>query len=37
VRNRKDYDEIPQAARNALSFLWAERVEDVRPRARSSR
>jgi ATP-dependent Lon protease len=37
VPNRKDYDEIPQAARNALSFLWAERVEDVRPRARSSR
>jgi ATP-dependent Lon protease len=29
ARNRKDYDEIPQAARNALRFLWAERVEDV--------
>ena len=28
-RNRKDYEEIPEAARNALRFLWAERVEDV--------
>jgi ATP-dependent Lon protease len=28
-RNRKDYDEVPEAARNALRFLWAERVEDV--------
>jgi ATP-dependent Lon protease len=29
ARNRKDYEEIPEAARNALHFLWAERVEDV--------
>jgi ATP-dependent Lon protease len=29
ARNRKDYDEIPESARNALRFLWAERVEDV--------
>jgi len=29
ARNRKDYEEIPEAARNALRFLWAERVEDV--------
>jgi ATP-dependent Lon protease len=29
ARNRKDYDEAPEAARNALRFLWAERVEDV--------
>jgi ATP-dependent Lon protease len=29
ARNRKDYDEIPEAARNSLRFLWAERVEDV--------
>jgi ATP-dependent Lon protease len=29
ARNRKDYDEVPEAARNALRFLWAERVEDV--------
>jgi ATP-dependent Lon protease len=28
-RNRKDYDDIPEAARNALRFVWAERVEDV--------
>ena len=29
ARNRKDYEEIPEAARSALRFLWAERVEDV--------
>src|SRR5205814_6048432 len=29
ARNRKDYEEIPEAARNALHFQWAERVEDV--------
>jgi ATP-dependent Lon protease len=29
ARNRKDYEEIPEAARNALRFVWAERVEDV--------
>ena len=29
ARNRKDYEEIPEAARNALRFLWAERVENV--------
>ncbi len=29
ARNRKDYEEIPEAARNALCFRWAERVEDV--------
>ncbi|HVH73616.1 MAG TPA: endopeptidase La [Stellaceae bacterium] len=29
ARNQKDYDEIPESARNALRFLWAERVEDV--------
>ena len=28
-RNRKDYEDIPDAARNALRFVWAERVEDV--------
>jgi ATP-dependent Lon protease len=28
-RNRKDYEEIPEAARDALRFVWAERVEDV--------
>src|SRR5205085_485381 len=29
ARNRKDYEEIPEAARNLLNFIWAERVEDV--------
>jgi ATP-dependent Lon protease len=29
ARNRKDYEEIPEAARNSLRFVWAERVEDV--------
>ena len=29
ARNRKDYEEIPEAARNLLRFVWAERVEDV--------
>ena len=29
ARNRRDYDDIPEAARGALRFTWAERVEDV--------
>ena len=29
ARNRKDYDDIPEGARNDLRFVWAERVEDV--------
>jgi ATP-dependent Lon protease len=29
ARNRKDYDDIPESARNSLRFVWAERVEDV--------
>ena len=28
-RNRKDYEDIPEAARNMLRFVWAERVENV--------
>jgi ATP-dependent Lon protease len=28
-RNEKDYEDIPEAARNLLRFIWAERVEDV--------
>jgi ATP-dependent Lon protease len=28
-RNRKDYEDIPEAARNALRFVWADRAEDV--------
>jgi ATP-dependent Lon protease len=29
ARNRKDYDDIPEAARDKLRFIWAERVEDA--------
>ncbi len=29
ARNRRDYEDIPESARNALRFTWAERVEDV--------
>src|SRR4029077_14412575 len=29
ARNRKDYEEIPESARNALRSLWPERVEYV--------
>ena len=29
ARNRKDYEDIPEGARNILHFVWAERVEDV--------
>jgi ATP-dependent Lon protease len=29
ARNRRDYEEIPEAARNVLRFVWAERVEEV--------
>ena len=28
-RNRKDYEDIPEAARATLRFIWAERVEQV--------
>jgi ATP-dependent Lon protease len=29
ARNHKDYEDIPEGARNDLRFIWAERVEDV--------
>ena len=29
ARNRKDYGDIPESARNSLRFLWAERAEQV--------
>src|SRR5271165_19137 len=29
ARNRKDYDDIPESARNSLRFRWAERAEEV--------
>ena len=29
ARNRKDFEEIPESARQKLKFVWAERVEEV--------
>jgi ATP-dependent Lon protease len=29
ARNRRDFEDIPEDARNRLEFLWAERVDDV--------
>ncbi len=29
ARNRRDYDDIPEEARNALRFVWLERVDDA--------
>jgi ATP-dependent Lon protease len=29
ARNRKDYDDIPEEARNGLEFVWLERVDDA--------
>ncbi|HTV51689.1 MAG TPA: endopeptidase La [Steroidobacteraceae bacterium] len=29
ARNRRDFDDIPESARQKLQFVWAERVEDV--------
>jgi len=29
ARNRRDYDEIPEEARNKLEFIWLERVDDA--------
>jgi ATP-dependent Lon protease len=29
ARNRKDFDDIPESARQKLEFVWAERVDDV--------
>jgi ATP-dependent Lon protease len=29
ARNRKDYDDIPDEVRNALEFVWLERVEEA--------
>jgi ATP-dependent Lon protease len=29
ARNRRDYDEIPEEAREKLEFIWLERVEDA--------
>jgi ATP-dependent Lon protease len=29
ARNRKDFEDIPESARQKLEFVWAERVEDA--------
>jgi ATP-dependent Lon protease len=29
ARNRRDYEEIPQDARDKLEFIWLDRVEDA--------
>ena len=29
ARNRRDYDDIPEEVRNALEFVWLERVEEA--------
>ena len=29
ARNRRDYDDIPEDARNRLEFIWLERVDDA--------
>jgi ATP-dependent Lon protease len=29
ARNRRDYDDIPQSARDGLEFIWLERVEQA--------
>jgi ATP-dependent Lon protease len=28
-RNRKDYEEIPEGARNAMKFVWMSTVDDA--------
>jgi ATP-dependent Lon protease len=29
ARNKRDFEEIPEDARNRLEFVWAEQVDDV--------
>jgi ATP-dependent Lon protease len=29
ARNRKDFEDIPESARNELEFVWLERVDDA--------
>jgi ATP-dependent Lon protease len=29
ARNRRDFDDIPEDARNRLAFIWLERAEDA--------
>ncbi|MDD1637981.1 MAG: hypothetical protein LUQ56_07590 [Methylococcaceae bacterium] len=29
ARNQRDFEEIPEAVRNQLRFIWLEKVDDV--------
>ena len=29
ARNKRDFDDIPEEVRNALEFVWLERVEEA--------
>ena len=29
ARNRKDFDDIPEDARNSMEFVWIDRVDDA--------
>jgi len=29
ARNKRDFEEIPEAVRNQLQFIWLEKVDDV--------
>jgi ATP-dependent Lon protease len=29
ARNKRDYDDIPQSARESLEFIWLERVDEA--------
>jgi len=29
ARNRRDFEEIPEAVRNQLQFVWLEKVDDA--------
>jgi ATP-dependent Lon protease len=29
ARNKRDYDDIPQSARDNLEFIWLERVDEA--------
>jgi ATP-dependent Lon protease len=29
ARNRKDFEDIPESARDALEFVWLEQVDDA--------
>jgi ATP-dependent Lon protease len=37
ARNRWDYEDIPEGARNQLEFIWLDRVEESDSRRASTR